>query len=349
MKRQCLLVLGILILGGCRGRDTDVETEISVPVSVQEIKKKPIEEFLIATGTAFSVKETLLKSEMPGYYHLLENPKTRRFFALGDQVAEGQEIIHLKDEEFENNIKLESQKLNLDISEREYEKQQSLYEKGGVTLRELKNAEVAYVNAQYAYDNALIQLAKMKIDAPFNGVIVDLPYYTQATRVASNASMVTIMNYSQIFMEVNLPAKELGNVKVNQPVRVMNYSLPDDTLIGQITQVSPAIDATTRTFKAALIIDNPDLLLRPGMFVKSEIVIAREDSALVIPKDVILAKQRGKTVFIVQSGAAQERVISTGLENPDEVQVVSGIRENERLVIRGYETLRHRSKVKIIR
>lgn len=349
VKRYFLLLMGILILAGCGGGDSDVETEIAVPVSVQEIKKKPIEEFLIATGTVFSMKESLLKSEISGYYHLQENPKTRKFFALGDQITEGQKIIHLNDQEFENNIKLESQNLNLDISKREFEKQQSLYEKGGVTLRELKNAEVAYVNAQYAYDNALIQLAKMKISAPFTGVIVDLPYYTQGTRVPSNSSMVKIMNYSKLYMEINLPAKELNNVKVNQPVRVMNYSLPDDTLAGNITQVSPAIDADTRTFKASLSINNPDMLLRPGMFVKSEIVVAREDSALVIPKDVILAKQRGKTVFIVQRGAAQERVISTGLENPDEVQVTSGIRENERLVTRGFETLRNRSKVKIIR
>jgi RND family efflux transporter MFP subunit len=150
-------------------------------------------------------------------------------------------------------------------------------------------------------------------------------------------------------MEVNLPGKELGRIEVDYPVRVMNYTLPDDTLNGKITQVSPALDPDTRSFKASLDIDNPQWLLRPGMFVKAEIVVASKDSAIVIPKDIILSKRRGKTVYIVEKGAAQERAISTGLENPEFVEVTEGLKKDERLVVKGFETLRHRSKVKIIR
>ena len=87
----------------------------------------------------------------------------------------------------------------------------------------------------------------------------------------------------------------------------MNYSLPDDTLSGEITQLSPAIDSETRSFKGSVMISNPNLLLRPGMFVRAEIVVASKDSTIVIPKDIVLVKQRGKTVFIVDKGAAEER------------------------------------------
>lgn len=349
MKRCLLFLLGILVLFACGGDQGDVETEIEIPVSVEEVKKKPIEEYVIATGTVVALQENQLNSEIAGYYRVTENPRTRRPFVLGDRVREGDVIIRLEDPEYESNVRLESQKLNLEISQSEYEKQQSLYEKGGVTLRELRNAELAYVNAKYTYDNALLQMAKMSVKAPFDGVIVDLPYYTRNTRVGLNQPMVTVMNYSRLFMEVNLPGKDLGRVHVDQAVRVMNYTLPDDTLYGHIDQVSPAIEATTRTFKAMLTIENPDWLLRPGMFVKTEVVVARVDSALVIPKDVILAKQRGKTVYVVQRSAAQERVIETGLENPTHVEVLRGLNENERLVVRGFETLRRGSRVKIIR
>jgi len=85
------------------------------------------------------------------------------------------------------------------------------------------------------------------------------------------------------------------------------------------------------------------------MFVKAEIVVAAKDSAIVIPKDIILSKRRGKTVYIVEKGAAQERAISTGLENPEFVEVTTGLKKDERLVVKGFEMLRHRSKVKIIR
>ncbi len=349
VKRKAILLLGVLFLAGCGGQDPGTDTEIAIPVSVEQVKQKPIEEFVITTGTVYSNQEALLKSEISGYYQLIKNPKTGRPFALGDFVDRGQKIIRLEDREFENNVKLESQRLNLDISQREFQKQQSLYEKGGVTLRELKNAELAYVNAKYSHENALVQLSKMNITAPFTGVIVDLPYYTQNTKVDANLPMVKIMNYSRLYMEAKLPVQELERVKINQPARVMSYTLPEDTLAATITQISPAIDPTTRTFKTSLSIDNPRWLLRPGMFVKTEITVARKDSAIVIPKDIILSRQRGGTVFVVQKGAAQERVISTGLENPNEVEVTQGLNPDESLVIKGFETLRHRSKVKVIR
>ncbi|UCG27597.1 MAG: efflux RND transporter periplasmic adaptor subunit [Bacteroidales bacterium] len=339
----------VLLLLSCRNRQDDLDTEIAVPVTVEEVKSRSIEQYVTSTGTVLPTKEVLLKSQIPGYYRLAENPATGRRYALGDLVREGQTVIRLEDPAFENEIKIESQKLNLDISEREFTKQQSLYDKGGVTLRELKNAEISFINAKYAYENALLQLEKMAIKASFTGVIVDLPYYTEGIRVEASLPMVKIMDYSRLYLEIQLPEKELGKVKVNQAVRIMNYTLADDTLSGTITQLSPAIDSQTRTFKGSVMIANPDLILRPGMFVRSEIIVASEDSTIVIPKDIVLVKQRGKTVYVVDKGAAEERILVTGLENPTHIEVVGGLELNERLVISGFETLRNQSKVRIIR
>ena len=348
-EKAFLLLLSTLFIGSCQNQETNLDTEIAVPVSVMEVKQKSIEQFINTSGTVYATQDVLLKSQMSGDYKLLINPKTGRPFALGNLVEKGQEIIRLEDKEYENNIKIKSQELNLDISKREFEKQESLYEKGGVTLRELINAEREFINAQYTYDNAIIQLAKMEIKAPFNGVIVDLPYYTEGTKVDANQSMVKIMNFSKLYMEIKLPEKNIGVVKVNQTIRILNYTLPDDTFAGIITQLSPAIEPETRTFKGAVLINNPGLLLRPGMFIKGELIIARKDSAIVIPKDIILSKQRGHTVFVALRGAAQERIITTGLENPDEIEVIKGLSLNERLVIKGFETLRNRSKVTVVR
>ena len=239
--------------------------------------------------------------------------------------------------------------MNLDIAESEFEKQESLYDKGGVTLRELKNSERELINAQYSYENAKIQLAKMDIKSPFRGVIVDLPYYTKGTKVTTGNEMVTIMNYGQLYMEVNLPEKDIAQIEIGNKAKITNYTLPNDTLIGNITQLSPAIDPSTRTFKGLVLISNKNLQLRPGMFVRADIVVARKDSTIVIPKEIILSKQRGKTVFVVERGAASERIITTGLESADEVEVLKGLKKDERLIISGFETLRNRSKVKVIR
>ena len=339
----------ITVFFSCSTDNTSFETDISVPVSVTEVKTKSIEQYVNTTGSVFAMQEVTLSSEMTGEFSLLKNPKTGRPFALGDIVQVGQKIIRLEDVEYENSIKIESEEMNLDISKREFEKQESLFDKGGVTLRELKNSEIDYINAKYSLENAKIQLAKMDIIAPFKGVIVNLPYYTKGTRVPTGSEMVTIMNYSRLYMEVNLPEKDIVQIKIGNLAKVTNYTLPNDTIIGKITQLSPAIDPATRTFKGLLIIENPKLLLRPGMFVRSDIVVARKDSTIVIPKDIILSKQRGKTVFVVERGAASERIITTGLESATEVEILKGLKKDERLVTSGFETLRNRSKVKVIR
>jgi membrane fusion protein (multidrug efflux system) len=161
--------------------------------------------------------------------------------------------------------------------------------------------------------------------------------------------MARIMDYRELYLEVDLPGKELGEVKVDQQVRVMSYAMPEDTLHGSVTQVSPALDPDSRSFTASIHIDNPEWLFRPGMFVKTEIVVARKDSAVVVPKEIVLAKRRGTVVFVVEKGTARERVITTGLENPERIEVLEGLNVDERLVVEGYETLRNRAKVKIVR
>jgi membrane fusion protein (multidrug efflux system) len=147
-------------------------------------------------------------------------------------------------------------------------------------------------------------------------------------------------------MEVNLPEKTMGETKSGQTVRVTNYTLPKDTLIGTVTQLSPAIDAETRSYKGLIMVNNPKLQLRPGMYVKGEIVIASANNTIVVPKEIITSKQRGNSIFVVDKGIAYERIVEFGLENPREVQIVSGLKQDERMVVKGFETLRDRSKVK---
>ena len=349
MKQIAIILLMTVILASCDDEGKDLSKDISIPVSVTEIVPGSLEEYISTTGTVKPLKEVTLKSEISGKYMLLKNPSTRKPYVLGDYVKAGTAIIQLEDDEYENNIKITSLELHLEISKQIFDKQKSLYKKGGVTLSELKNSEIEYINSQYAYDDALIRLRKMKIVAPFSGIIVELPYFTSGTKAEAGATMVKLMDYSSLIMELNLAVKNIDVIDVDQKVRIMNYSIADDTLTGIISQLSPAIDPQSRSFMVVVSIDNSDLLLRPGMFAKGEIIVAAKDSIIVIPKNIILSKQRGNTVFVIDKGLAQERIITFGLENPEYVEVISGLEAKEKLVTKGFETLRNRSKVKVLK
>ncbi len=349
MKQIAIILLMTIILASCDDEGKDLSKDISIPVSVTEIVPGPLEEYISTTGTVKPLKEVTLKTEISGKYRLLKNPSTQNPYVLGDYVKAGAAIIQLKDEEYENNIKISSLELHLEISKQIFDKQKSLYKKGGVTLSELKNSEIEYINSKYAYNDALIRLRKMKVVAPFSGIIVELPYFTSGTKADAGATMVKLMDYSSLLMELNLAVKNIDIVDVGQKVRILNYSIADDTLIGIISQLSPAIDPQSRSFKVVVSIDNSGSLLRPGMFAKGEIVVASKDSIIVIPKNIILSKQRGNTVFVIDKGLAQERIITFGLENPEYVEVISGLEAKEKLVTKGFETLRNRSKVKVVK
>jgi len=350
MKKSIFIIaVALMAFTSCRNQDPNLNADVEIPVSVDDIKLKSIEEFINTTGTAFPKGEIVLKSKITASYYLEKNPQAGRYWQLGDKVKAGALIARLEDKEYVNSIKLETNELNLELSESELKKQESLYEKGGVTLKDLKTASINYANAKTTVENAKLQLDKTRIVAPIDGVIVDLPYYTQSTQTETGSIIVKIMDYQVMYMDVQLPEKYISVIKPGQVVKLTNYTIPEDTIIGNMTQLSPAINADTRTFKGNISINNPNYLLRPGMFVKADIVTSHKDSVIVIPKSIILSRQRGKTVFIVDRGVAAERIIETGLENITDVEVTRGLTKNERVVTSGFETLSNKSKVKIIK
>jgi RND family efflux transporter MFP subunit len=350
MKKIFLIIVTIAVaFTSCRNQDQNLKADVEIPVSVEDLKLMPIEEFINTTGTAFPKGDILLKSKITALYYLENNPRTGRAWQLGDKVMQGELIARLDDKEYLNSLKIETNQLNLELSESELKKQESLYEKGGVTLRDLKTASINYENAKTTLESSKLQLEKTKVVALISGVLVDLPYYTQGTQVEAGSTIAKIMDYQLMYMDVQLPEKYISNIKSGQQVFLTNYTLPNDTIIGVITQLSPAINAETRTFKGNITINNPDYLLRPGMFVKADIITAHKDSSIVIPKNIILSRQKGKTVFVIERGQAVERIIETGLENLTDVEVTRGLTKNERIVTNGFETLNSKSKVKIVR
>lgn len=340
--------LGLLLLS-CNNNRGNSSSDTTTPVWVEEIQYRNIEEYITTTGTAKAAKTIEIKSETNGTYHLQKNPGTGQLYKLGDIVKAGAVIVRLENKEYENNVQLESKKLQIQITEKEWEGQKALYEKGGATLKDVNNAENAYINAKLALENAYITLEKLSIKAPFQGVIVSLPYFTPDVEVASGSIIVGIMDYSKMYVETQFSENSLAKLAVGQKVHITNYNIKSDTLKGVLTQLSPAINEDTRTFSGYIEIENPDLKLRPGMFAKADIVTARKDSVLSIPKEIIKNRRGGKLVYTVDRNSADEKVIQTGISDDKYIEVEKGLEAGDKVVIKGYEWLRNRSKVKIMK
>ncbi len=341
------LVLGLLT--SCRQPSPEVDTTIEVPVEITEVSTSTIEEFVSTTGSVYPLSEVTLTAEIAGDYYLQVNPATGKPYALGDRVNNRAVIVRLEDSEYVNSLRMKSKEVDLEISKLEYEKQQSLYEKGGATLRELKNAEINMINTEYDIENSQINLEKMTVEAPFSGVIAELPHFTDGTRITSGAELVRIIDYRRLYLEANLPEKHFRNIQRGFKVYVTSYTQAADTLMGTITQISPAIDPDTRTFTCFVEMENPDRILLPGMFVKADMVMNSAEEVIVIPRDMIISRNRNQIVYVVEKGVAYERIITTGLQNEEQVEVKMGLLQGESVVHSGFETLRNQSRVKILR
>lgn len=340
-------ILTAMVMAGCGNQQQGGNIELASPVSVTEVQEDFIKKYNSTSGTAVAMAEVELTSEMAGKYQLMTNPRTRKPFKLGDKVLAGETIVRLSNVEYENDIALDAKKLSLEIAEQDEIKKRALYEKGGVTQSEVRNAEVTITNARYSYENAKISLERMNVKAPFTGIIVNLPHYTPSVQLASGSSIVSIMNYEKMMMEINLPESAIGEVEVGQEVAFTHYTLENDTIHGTVSELSPAISPETRTFKGKLLIDNSELLIRPGMFVKADIVVDQSENTIVIPKEIVMNNRGRKYVFVIERGVARYRNIRTGLEDKDYIEVLEGLNLQDQLVTRGYETLRDGSKVKI--
>ena len=146
---NAIFILAFLFILACDNAEEESPTiDIAAPVSVMPLKKASLSRHTTATGNAMAEKTMEVTAPIGGKYKLNNHPVHGRPFKLGDRVAAGQAFVEIEDREYVNSIDLKSAEMNLQISEQEYEKQKSVFEKGGVTQRELRNAELQLTQAQ---------------------------------------------------------------------------------------------------------------------------------------------------------------------------------------------------------
>ena len=109
MKKSIFLIaVSIVMLTGCRNKEQNLNADVEIPVSAENIKLKSIEEFINTTGTAIPKGEITIKSKITASYYLERNPETGRLWQLGDKIKAGALIARLEDKEYVNSIKLET-------------------------------------------------------------------------------------------------------------------------------------------------------------------------------------------------------------------------------------------------
>ncbi len=177
----------------------------------------------------------------------------------------------------------------------------------------------------------------VKIEAIVGGVINDRPV-TLGESVDPSKELFHIIDLSQVIVVAEVYEEDVGKVKLDQTVRLRALGYPNESFEGKITFIGSELDPEKRTLPVWVTVRNPDGKLKPEMFAKVAVVLARNESVLSVPKEAILEAGGEKFVFVqtgdtfnrsdVQTGAEDDRFveIKDGLV-PDDVVVTDGKRE----------------------
>ena len=345
----CKMMLSMVVLLGFVACDRQLEqrtVDLTVPVTVNSVETGTIESIVTATGTLRPVREAQITTEMRGDIYWAKGENQRRL-GKGTPVVKGQHIASLKSDEWVVGARVGARKLGVETAKRTLAEQEALFSRRLTTEMDVENARKQWADADANYQDALIKMDKTRLTAPIEGVLYELSDITQGTLVNQNTTIAKIMDYSQVFVDLKIPNAQIIKIKLGQHIRVSNYALSEVVFEGEITEMDPAIDPVTRTVAVVGMVDNPDLLLRSGMFVKVEIVTESRRDVVLIPRNLVMRRRNQKVVFIEEEGRAQQREVETGLEDRNRVEIVVGLDPGEQLITSNYETLRPRTRVRV--
>ena len=344
-----LLIIVLCGLVACDQQAEQRTVDLTVPVTVQSVETGTIESIVIATGTLRPVREAQITTEIRGnlYWSKGSNNRNNRLLAKGSEVRKGQTIARLDSDEWVVGARVEARKLAVETAKRTLKEQETLFSRQLATEMDVESARRAWADAEANYQDALIKIDKTKLLAPIQGVLSELADITHGTLVTPNTAIAKIMDYSQVFVDLKIPNAQIINVKLGQGIRVSNYALPEEVFEGEIVEMDPAIDPVTRTVQVVGMVNNPDLLLRAGMFVKTEIVTESRQNVVLIARNLVLRRRNQKVVFVEEEGRAQQREVETGLEDRNRVEIVVGLEPGDQLITSNYETLRPRTRVRV--
>ncbi len=344
-----MLISGALLAGiasGCRPGDVIDPPDMKAPVRVGEVTLDTIEAVVETMGALKPSEQAVLLTENDGRLLMGRNAEGKRLDE-GDEVTAGQTIAELKNPEFVAAIAIDARKEETENAQKALERALDQADRGIASQDLVEPAQSTATNARYAYEGALAQLEKLVIKSPIAGRIVKLAEIVDGDRVATGTEIATVMSYRTILAEVDIANANFPLIETGQEARVTNATLKAGEFPGTVTMIRPVADIVTRAFKAEITIDNRDEKLRPGMWVRADIVVTRHKDAVVVPPELVLKRDNKDVVFIVEDEKAVAREVRIGIETKDATEIVNGIEPDDVLIVGGFETLRDGTPVRV--
>ena len=187
----------------------------------------------------------------------------------------------------------------------------------------------------------------LRVNAPIDGIVVE-KNVVQGQMVEAGMRLYRLADLGIVWVQSQIYEQDLSLLKLGQEAEVSLSYLPDRKFRGRITYIYPTVDEKTRTARVRMEFHNPGLFLKPGMFATVELHAELEPEALLVTDTAILRSGDKNTVFVaLEGGKFEPRNVTIGARGEnDQIQILSGLKEGERVVTSGQFMLDSESQLR---
>jgi len=304
-----------------------------IPVEVGRVTVTRIEDDAQSVGSLRSRQGVMLRPEVSGRI-------ARIGFRDGQRVKRGQLLVQLDDTL--QRAQLQQSQAQASIARTNLQRNRELLAQNFVSASAVDQSAAALevTEAQVALSQA--QLARMRIEAPFDGV-AGIASVNLGDYVKDGADLVNIEDSSSMSVDFRLPERYLARLKPGQPVDVQLDALPGRSFPARIDAIDSQIDANGRSLLVRARLPNPQGELRAGMFARTRTVFAVREQALVVPEEALVplgGKQYLIKVVDGPGGKVSQRLEARiGMRLPGKAEITEGLAAGDLVVTAGQARL----------
>lgn len=274
----------------------------------------------------------------------------------GSRVAQGQVVVAIDQTKAELAVKqaeamLAQAKANYERSRSDLERKQTLLKDKTIApnvydaFKAQFDAAAAGVDAaDSALQLAKRRLADMQVAVPFAGVVRD-KRVSVGQYVREGDTLFVLMRVDPLKLQFDVPEKHAERLSAGRQVSATVAALPGETFTGTILTVFPSVAVQSRTIRVEARLSNPGYRLKPGFFATVRVPLTPLPGSLVVPRSALVRREGTEHVFVVKGDRAELVRIETGAETADRVEVVTGLRASEQVVVAGGDTLKPGDRV----
>ncbi len=310
----------------------------AVPVEVASIERRSVSSFLETNGSLEAENDVEIVARTQG-------PIVELSAEEGMRLKKGDVMLRI--DETELRAQVEIAKVALKDATRAHERATAARE-SEIISQEVYDAALAQLEtAQAQLMGAEILYEYTEVTAPFDGIVVDR-LVKLAQNVTANQALFRFSEFDPLLCKIQVPEKELSRLRKGQTAYLNVEAWPDQRFEAHVLRISPVVDATTGTIRVTLQVHARGKL-SPGMFASVFLVTDTHDDAVVMPKRALSVESLSDTVFVAENGQAVRRDIELGYEETDIVEVISGLRPGERVIVVGQDGLTDGTPVQILK